>query len=64
MRRLSRPSDKATTHKEPIYMIDGIIHYCVANMPGVVAKTSTLALTNAIKKIVLDMTIYSVYLIC
>ena len=37
----------ATTHKEPIYTIDGIIHYCVGNMPGAVAKTSTLALTNA-----------------
>ena len=45
--RLFRPTDKATTHKEPIYTTDGIIHYCVANMPGAVAKTSTLALTNA-----------------
>ena len=40
-------TSKATTHKDPIYTIDGIIHYCVANMPGAVAKTSTLALTNA-----------------
>lgn len=40
-------TSRATTHKEPIYTIDGIIHYCVANMPGAVAKTSTLALTNA-----------------
>lgn len=31
----------------PIYTIDGVVHYCVANMPGAVAKTSTLALTNA-----------------
>ncbi len=37
----------ATTHTEPIYTVDGVIHYCVANMPGAVAKTSTLALTNA-----------------
>ena len=40
-------TSRATTHKEPIYTIDGIIHYCVGNMPGAVAKTSTLALTNA-----------------
>ena len=40
-------TSRATTHKDPIYTIDGIIHYCVANMPGAVAKTSTLALTNA-----------------
>jgi alanine dehydrogenase len=38
---------KATTHDDPIYTVDGVIHYCVANMPGAVAKTSTLALTNA-----------------
>ncbi len=40
-------TSKATTHKDPIYTIDGIIHYSVGNMPGAVAKTSTLALTNA-----------------
>jgi alanine dehydrogenase len=40
-------TSKATTHKDPIYTVDGIIHYCVGNMPGAVAKTSTLALTNA-----------------
>jgi len=40
-------TSKATTHSDPIYNIDGVIHYCVANMPGAVAKTSTLALTNA-----------------
>jgi alanine dehydrogenase len=40
-------TSRATTHKDPIYTTDGIIHYCVANMPGAVAKTSTLALTNA-----------------
>ncbi len=37
----------ATTHADPIYEIDGIMHYCVANMPGAVARTSTLALGNA-----------------
>jgi alanine dehydrogenase len=40
-------TSKATTHGEPIYNVDGVVHYCVANMPGAVPKTSTLALTNA-----------------
>jgi alanine dehydrogenase len=40
-------TSKPTTHKDPIYIVDGVVHYCVANMPGAVAKTSTLALTNA-----------------
>jgi alanine dehydrogenase len=40
-------TSKPTTHKDPIYKVDGVIHYSVANMPGAVAKTSTLALTNA-----------------
>ncbi len=38
---------RATTHDDPIYIVDGIVHYCVANMPGAVARTSTLALGNA-----------------
>jgi alanine dehydrogenase len=37
----------ATTHADPVYEIDGIIHYCVANMPGAVARTSAFALNNA-----------------
>ncbi len=37
----------ATTHDDPIYEVDGIVHYCVANMPGAVARTSTIALGNA-----------------
>jgi len=37
----------ATTHDEPVYEVDGIIHYCVANMPGAVARTSAFALNNA-----------------
>lgn len=37
----------ATTHEEPIYVVDDVVHYCVANMPGAVARTSTLALNNA-----------------
>ncbi len=40
-------TSRATTHANPIYDIDGIIHYCVANMPGAVARTSTIALGNA-----------------
>jgi alanine dehydrogenase len=36
-----------TTHEDPIYVVDGVIHYGVANMPGGVPRTSTLALTNA-----------------
>ena len=39
-------TSKATTHAEPTYVVDGIVHYCVANMPGAVARTSTYALNN------------------
>ncbi len=40
-------TSRPTTHSEPVYTIDGIVHYCVANIPGAVPNTSTLALTNA-----------------
>lgn len=40
-------TSKATTHEDPVYEVDGIMHYCVANMPGAVARTSTIALGNA-----------------
>jgi alanine dehydrogenase len=40
-------TSRATTHDDPVYEIDGVIHYCVANMPGAVARTSTFALNNA-----------------
>jgi len=40
-------TSRATTHTDPSYIVDGIVHYCVANMPGAVARTSTQALTNA-----------------
>ncbi len=40
-------TSKATTHGDPIFEVDGVIHYCVANMPGAVPLTSTIALTNA-----------------
>ena len=39
-------TSRPTTHSDPTYVIDGIVHYCVANMPGAVARTSTYALTN------------------
>ena len=39
-------TSKATTHDDPTYVVDGIVHYCVANMPGAVARTSTYALNN------------------
>ncbi|HSG27779.1 MAG TPA: hypothetical protein VLA34_04805, partial [Candidatus Krumholzibacterium sp.] len=38
---------KPTTHTKPTYVVEGVIHYAVANMPGAVARTSTIALTNA-----------------
>ena len=44
-----------TTHENPVYSIDGIIHYAVANMPGCVPRTSTLALTNATLPYVLQL---------
>lgn len=40
-------TSKPTTHADPVYVVDGVVHYCVANMPGAVPYTSTLALTNA-----------------
>jgi len=40
-------TSKATTHAEPTYIVDDVVHYCVANMPGAVARTSTYALNNA-----------------
>ncbi|GAB6083662.1 alanine dehydrogenase [Desulfuromonas carbonis] len=40
-------TSRPTTHKSPIYEVDGVVHYCVANMPGAVPLTSTVALTNA-----------------
>jgi alanine dehydrogenase len=38
---------RPTTHEDPVYVVDGVVHYCVANMPGAVPHTSTIALTNA-----------------
>ncbi|MBL0303523.1 MAG: alanine dehydrogenase [Cytophagaceae bacterium] len=44
-----------TTHQDPIYIIDDVVHYCVANMPGAVPYTSTMALTNATLPFTLDL---------
>ncbi len=46
---------KPTTHEEPTYVVDGVIHYGVANMPGAVPRTSTLALTNATLPYAMDL---------
>jgi len=40
-------TSKPTTHSHPTYIVDGVVHYCVANMPGACARTSTMALTHA-----------------
>ena len=40
-------TSRLTMHQDPVYMVDGVLHYCVGNMPGAVARTSTYALTNA-----------------
>src|SRR5512135_62971 len=45
----------ATTHSDPVYTVDGVIHYCVANMPGAVARTSTFALTNSTLRYALQL---------
>ncbi|MGJ8679931.1 alanine dehydrogenase [Paraglaciecola sp.] len=48
-------TSKATTHQDPVYVVDEVVHYCVANMPGGVARTSTIALTNATLPFVLSL---------
>jgi alanine dehydrogenase len=48
-------TSRATSHADPTYIVDGIIHYCVANMPGGVARTSTFALNNATMPFVLTL---------
>lgn len=46
---------RPTTHQDPTYVVDGVLHYCVANMPGAVPYTSTIALTNATQPYVLHL---------
>ena len=48
-------TSRATTHADPIYVVDDVVHYCVANMPGAVARTSTVVLNNATLPYVLEL---------
>ncbi|MFY9328547.1 MAG: alanine dehydrogenase [Georgfuchsia sp.] len=48
-------TSRPTTHDKPTYIVDGVVHYCVTNMPGAVARTSTFALTNATLPFVLTL---------
>jgi alanine dehydrogenase len=46
---------RPTTHEDPVYVEEGVIHYCVTNIPGAVPRTSTIALTNATRSYALDL---------
>ncbi|WP_230313228.1 alanine dehydrogenase, partial [Legionella pneumophila] len=48
-------TSRATTHQEPTYVVDNVVHYCVANMPGAVPRTSTFALNNATLPFILSI---------
>jgi alanine dehydrogenase len=48
-------TSRPTTHTEPTYVVDGIVHYCVTNMPGAVARTATLALNNATLPFIIEL---------
>jgi alanine dehydrogenase len=48
-------TSRPTTHAEPTYLVDGVVHYCVANMPGAVPRTSTFALNHATLPFVLAL---------
>ncbi|MEZ5491276.1 MAG: alanine dehydrogenase [Gammaproteobacteria bacterium] len=48
-------TSRATTHKDPVYEVEGVLHYCVANMPGAVPRTSTFALTSATLPFIIDL---------
>lgn len=51
----STETSRPTTHRDPIYTVDGVVHYCVTNMPGAMPMTSTLALTNATMPYALEL---------
>ncbi|NBD39016.1 MAG: alanine dehydrogenase [Verrucomicrobia bacterium] len=51
----STETSRPTTHRDPIYTVDGVVHYCVTNMPGAMPMTSTLALTNATIRYALEL---------
>jgi alanine dehydrogenase len=53
-------TSRPTTHEDPVYTVDGVLHYCVANMPGSVPATSTRTLTNATLPYVLDLAAHGV----
>jgi len=48
-------TSRATTHADPTYVVEGVVHYCVANMPGAVARTSTYALNNVTLPLALEI---------
>jgi alanine dehydrogenase len=48
-------TSRPTTHSQPTFVVDGVVHYCVANMPGAVPRTSTFALDNATRPFVLAL---------
>jgi len=48
-------TSRPTSHSDPVFKVDGIVHYCVTNMPGAVSRTSTFALTNATTPFILDI---------
>ena len=48
-------TSRPTTHEDPVYTVDGVVHYCVANMPGAVARTSTMGLNNVTLPFALDI---------
>jgi alanine dehydrogenase len=48
-------TSRATTHSDPTYMVDGVVHYCVTNMPGAVARTSTFGLSNVTTSFILAL---------
>jgi len=54
----------ATTHTEPVYLVDGVLHYCVSNMPAAVPHTSTFALTNATFPYLLELANYGLEAAC
>ncbi|MEO0202306.1 MAG: alanine dehydrogenase [candidate division WOR-3 bacterium] len=51
----SSDTSRPTTHKDPVYKVDNVIHYCVSNMPGAVPRTSTFALTNSTIKYIVKL---------
>jgi alanine dehydrogenase len=57
-------TSRPTTHTEPVYAVDGVLHYCVSNMPAAVPHTSTLALTNATFPYLLELANYGLETAC